>query len=344
MTTQRRKIRTAPRNKTVTAFGLAERPRRNRGTAALRRLVRETNLPVSSLVMPLFIVPGKKQRVPVNSMPGIERLSVDLLIDEAARLRDLGMSAVALFPCLPESLKDTRATESRNSAGLLPEAVAAVKSRVPELAVITDVAMDPYSSNGHDGLVEKGKILNDETLPILAGMALTQAKAGADMVAPSDMMDGRVGYIRRALDDAGYKDVGILAYTAKYASVMYGPFRDALDSAPQFGDKKTYQMDPANGDEAIREIAFDIAEGADSIMVKPGLAYLDIIYRAKSEFDVPVFAYQVSGEYALVKVGAAAGIGDHDALMMEKLIAFKRAGCSGILSYFAADAARLLHG
>jgi len=342
MTTQRRKIRTAPRNKTVTAFGLAERPRRNRGTAALRRLVRETNLPVSSLVMPLFIVPGKKQRVPVNSMPGIERLSVDLLIDEAARLRDLGMSAVALFPCLPESLKDTRATESRNSAGLLPEAVAAVKSRVPELAVITDVAMDPYSSNGHDGLVEKGKILNDETLPILAGMALTQAKAGADMVAPSDMMDGRVGYIRRALDDAGYKDVGILAYTAKYASVMYGPFRDALDSAPQFGDKKTYQMDPANVREALREARLDVAEGADMVMVKPALPYLDVIRAVREAVDVPLAAYQVSGEYAMIKAAAQRGWCDERAVMLETLLSIRRAGADVILTYFARAAAECL--
>ncbi len=323
---------------------LPERPRRNRRTAAIRALVRESHLNPNHFILPLFVMPGQNQRIPIASMPGVARLSLDLLIAEAKRARALGISAVALFPVLPESQKDALAKESTNPTGLLQDTVKALKDAVPGLAVITDVAMDPYSTDGHDGLVRDGIILNDETLPILADMAVAQARAGADIVAPSDMMDGRVGIIRQALDDAGFSEVGILAYTAKFASSFYGPFREALDSAPRHGDKKTYQMDPANRREALREARLDVLEGADIVMVKPALPYLDIISDIKQAVDVPVAAYQVSGEYSLIHAAAAAGYVDGKAVMLESLQAIHRAGADIILTYAAIQAAEWLNG
>ncbi|MEM8963488.1 MAG: porphobilinogen synthase [Acidobacteriota bacterium] len=311
------------------------RPRRNRRTAAIRGLVRETALDVSHLIAPLFVVGGDGVREPIVSMPGIDRLSIDLLLDEARFLHGHGIPAVALFPALPDSIKDRIATESTNPDGLLQRTVKTLKDALPELLVITDVAMDPYSSDGHDGLVANGEIKNDPTLEILAAMAVSQAKAGADWVAPSDMMDGRVGVIRDSLDMAGMTDVGILAYSAKYASSFYGPFRDALDSAPRGGDKKTYQMDPANAREALREVLLDVEEGADVVMVKPALPYLDVIRRVREVVDVPVAAYQVSGEYSMIMAAGERAWMDVDALMMESLTAIRRAGADMVLSYFA---------
>ena len=321
---------------------LDARPRRNRRTAAIRGLARESSLQVSDLIQPLFLIEGESKRVPVDSMPGIDRLSIDLIVEEARVLSKLGINAVALFPSIDESLKDSKASESKNPKGLLQTCISALKKEVPEMCVISDVAMDPYSSDGHDGLVKDGAIINDETLPILADMAVAQAKAGADIVAPSDMMDGRVAYIREALDDAGFEDVGILAYSAKYCSAFYGPFRDALDSAPKAGDKKTYQMDPANVREALREVELDVVEGADMVMVKPALNYLDVITAVKRNVDVPVAAYNVSGEYAMVCAAAERGWMDRDQAMMEILTSIKRAGADIILSYFAKEAAKLL--
>ncbi len=318
------------------------RPRRNRKSPAIRALIRETRLHPENLIWPLFVVEGEGQRIPVTSMPGVDRFSIDVLVQEVKEAHALGIPAVALFPVIAEKLKDRVATESTNPDGLLQRCIKALKETVPEVAVICDVAMDPYSSDGHDGLVEKGEILNDPTLPILAEMAIAQAKAGADMVAPSDMMDGRVDYIRTRLDEEGFQDVGILAYSAKYASAFYGPFRDALDSAPKSGDKKTYQMDPANTKEAIREITLDIDEGADMVMVKPAGPYLDVLYRVKEASEVPVAAYQVSGEYAMIQAAAQNGWLDQEASMMESVLAIKRAGADMILTYFAKElAARL---
>lgn len=318
------------------------RPRRNRQTAAIRALVRETALRPSDLVMPYFVVPGKNRRVSVPTMPGIDKLSVDLLCADVRELNRLGVCAVALFPCLPDELKDQSATESRNPKGLLQQAVRSVKESVPEVAVITDVAMDPYSSDGHDGLVRDGEIVNDDTLPVLADMALAQAKAGADIVAPSDMMDGRVGYIRRALDEAGYGQVGILSYAVKYASAFYGPFRDALGSAPRGGDKKTYQMDPANRREALREVLLDIEEGADIVMVKPALAYLDVIQTVRAKVNIPVAAYQVSGEYTMIKAAGNQGWIDEVPVALEALLSIKRAGADMIFTYFTRALAKHL--
>jgi porphobilinogen synthase len=292
--------------------------------------------------MPYFVVPGKNKQVAVPSMPGVDKLSVDLLCADVRELSRLGVCAVALFPCLPDSLKDQLATESRNPEGLLQQAVRSVKESVPEMAVITDVAMDPYSSDGHDGLVRGGEIVNDDTLPVLADMALSQAKAGADIVAPSDMMDGRVGYIRRALDEAGYGKVGVLSYAVKYASAFYGPFRDALGSAPRGGDKKTYQMDPANRREALREVLLDIEEGADIVMVKPALAYLDVIHAVREKINLPVAAYQVSGEYAMIKAAGSQGWIDEKAAAVEALLSIKRAGADIIFTYFARSLAKHL--
>jgi porphobilinogen synthase len=316
---------------------MQQRPRRNRRSASIRGLIAETVILPQNLIMPLFVISGSGQREAVVSMPGIDRLSVDLLVEEAQTLYALGIPAVALFPSLPDALKDARASESVNPDGLLPQAVKAIKNAVPKLAVITDVAMDPYSSDGHDGYVRDGHILNDETLPILADMALTQARAGADFVAPSDMMDGRVGYIRRALDAQGFTDVGIISYAAKYASAFYGPFRDALSSAPKSGDKKTYQMDPANVREALREVLLDVAEGADVVMIKPGLPYLDVIRTVRETVSVPVAAYQVSGEYAMIKAAAQNGWIDGPAAMKEALVSLKRAGADMIFTYFAKE-------
>jgi porphobilinogen synthase len=316
------------------------RPRRNRTSDAVRRLVRETSLSPSDLIWPLFVVDGEKQ--PIGSMPGCFRLPRDLLVEEARQAWTLGVPAVALFPALPDDLKDPMAKESANPDGLLQHAVRDLKEAVPDLLVITDVAMDPYSSDGHDGIVKDGKILNDETLEVLATMAVNQAAAGADLVAPSDMMDGRVGFIRSALDEAGHCEVGILAYSAKYASAFYGPFREALDSAPKSGDKQTYQMDPANVHEALREVFLDVAEGADIVMVKPALPYLDVIATIKANVELPVAAYQVSGEYSMLKAAGQLGWLDADAVLVESLVSIKRAGADMILTYAAKDVAQAL--
>ncbi len=322
---------------------LPERPRRNRRTEAIRRMVRETSLTPAHLVAPLFVVDGDRERQPIPSMPGYERLSIDLLLEKCRQLADLGIGGIALFPALPAYKKDKTASEATNPDGLFPRAVSAVKEQVPELTIFTDVALDPYSCDGHDGLVsETGEILNDETVEVLARMAVLHARAGADYVAPSDMMDGRVGAIREALDVEGFHNVGIMAYSAKYASAFYGPFRDALDSAPKFGDKKTYQMDPANVREALREVRLDLAEGADMVMVKPALAYLDVIRAIREVSDVPITAYQVSGEYAMVKAAAERGWMDGDRVMLEILMAIRRAGADVIFTYFAEEAAQQL--
>ncbi len=311
--------------------------RRNRGSEAIRSLVRETVVTPADLIWPLFVVDGTDQRIPIPSMPGCQRQSIDVLVEEARQAHALGIPAIALFPVIDASLKDPTAAESANRDGLFPRAIRELKEAVPELAVVTDVAMDPYSSDGHDGLVHQGRILNDETLEILASMAICQAEAGADLVAPSDMMDGRIGYIRDALDDAGFEETGILAYSAKYAASFYGPFRDALDSAPKEGNKKTYQMDPANAREALREVELDVMEGADMVMVKPAMPYLDVIAMIAAEVEVPVAAYQVSGEYAMLKAAAENGWLDGDAVFAESLLAIKRAGADMILTYAAKD-------
>ena len=321
---------------------LIHRPRRLRRTETLRRLVRETTLRVEDLIYPLFVMEGQGRREAVPSMPGCYRYTLDLLVDEVREAEQLGIGAIALFPLIPHDLKDNAGTESYNPAGLIPQAVRAIKQSVPDLLVMTDVALDPYSSEGHDGIVQDGKILNDETVAVLVQQALVQAEAGADFVAPSDMMDGRVGAVRQALDAAGWINVGILAYSAKYASAYYGPFRDALDSAPKFGDKKTYQMDAANAREAIKEVNLDIAEGADIVMVKPALAYLDIIYQIKQHTHLPVAAYNVSGEYAMIKAAAEQGWIDEQKVMLETLTSMKRAGADLILTYFAKAVALLL--
>ncbi|MEY3334551.1 MAG: hypothetical protein RLZZ176_2854, partial [Cyanobacteriota bacterium] len=287
---------------------LTQRPRRLRRTETLRKMVRETILTVDDLIYPMFVMEGESIKIEIASMPGCYRFSLDLLLEEITVVSQLGINAIALFPVIPEEQKDDTGTESYNPEGLVQETVKAIKKAVPEIIMITDVALDPFTTHGHDGLVdENGKILNDQTVEVLVKMALSQAEAGADFVAPSDMMDGRIGAIRQALDAEGYINVGILAYSAKYASAYYGPFRDALDSAPKFGDKKTYQMDAANAKEALKEIELDIAEGADIIMVKPALAYLDIICQVKTATNLPVAAYNVSGEYAMIKAAAQHG-------------------------------------
>ena len=320
------------------------RPRRNRLTAALRALVRETQVTPADLILPLFVVEGDDLEEPVAAMPGISRLSPDRVVAQARAAHVLGIPAVALFPVIDDSLKDSHAAESANPDGLLQRTVRELKEALPELLVITDVAMDPYSSDGHDGLVEDGKIVNDASIDILCDMAMAQAQAGADLVAPSDMMDGRVGYIRDALDDAAFTDVGILAYSTKYASAFYGPFREALDSAPKYGDKKSYQMDPANRREALREVMLDLDEGADIVMVKPALPYLDVVAAVRAESSVPVAAYQVSGEYAMIKAAAERGWLDESTAMLETVTAIKRAGADMILTYFALAVARACGG
>lgn len=324
-------------------FMLSIRPRRNRISESVRSLVREHSLSINDLVMPLFIIEGNNQQSEISSMPGIYRLSTDRIIQECEILANLGVKAVVLFPALPESIKDKTASESWNDSGLYQQTIRTIKKEIPELVVMTDVAMDPYSSDGHDGYVsESGEILNDDTLEYLGKMALSQAHAGADIVSPSDMMDGRVGYIRSVLDESGFTNVGILAYTAKYASGFYGPFREALDSAPKKGDKKTYQMDPANQREAIRELELDISEGADMVMVKPGLPYLDIVKLFSELSSVPVAVYNVSGEYAMVKAAAQNGWIDEYKVTMEILTGFKRAGADMILSYHTKQVAQWL--
>ncbi|MGM9487132.1 porphobilinogen synthase [Ideonella sp. YS5] len=323
----------------------ASRPRRLRRDAFSRALVREHSLASSDLIYPVFVLDGEQRREAVASMPGVERLSVDLLFAQAESCLSLGVPVMALFPVIDPALKTPDGSEATRPDGLVPRAVRALKERFPELGLLTDVALDPFTSHGQDGLLdERGYIINDETVQVLARQAVVQAEAGVDIVAPSDMMDGRIGAIRSALESAGHIHTRIMAYSAKYASAFYGPFRDAVGSARNLGksDKKTYQMDPANSDEALREVALDIAEGADMVMVKPGMPYLDIVRRVKDEFRMPTFAYQVSGEYAMLKAAAANGWLDHDAVMMESLLAFKRAGADGVLTYFALDAARLL--
>jgi porphobilinogen synthase len=316
-----------------------------RRDAFTRALVREHNLQASDLILPVFVLDGHNQVQDVASMPGVQRLSVDRLFAVAEDCVRLGVPVMALFPVIDSALKTPDGREATNPEGLVPRAVRALKQRFPELGLLTDVALDPFTSHGQDGLLDAaGYILNDETVAMLRAQALTQAEAGVDIVAPSDMMDGRIGAIRQALEAQGQIHTRIMAYSAKYASAFYGPFRDAVGSAANLGksDKKTYQMDPGNTDEALREVALDIAEGADMVMVKPGLPYLDIVRRVKDEFRVPTFAYQVSGEYAMLKAAAANGWLAHDAAMMEALLAFKRAGADGVLTYFALDAARLL--
>ena len=327
-------------------FDLVERPRRNRRSDALRRMVREHHLRPDDFIWPMFVIEGRAVTEPIASMPGISRHTIDHAVARARHAYGLGIPAVALFPALDDTKKDRLAKESANSKGLLQRTVRALKDAIPELLVITDVAMDPYSSDGHDGILKDGLVLNDETLEVLQAMAVSQAKAGADLVAPSDMMDGRVGAIRSALDESGFQDVGILAYSAKYASAFYGPFRDAVGSGTSLGkgDKKTYQMDPANSDEALHEIALDLEEGADFVMVKPGMPYLDIVRRVKDRFGVPTFVYQVSGEYAMLQAAAAQGWIDGEACMMEALLSFRRAGADAILTYYAIEAAKRLKG
>jgi len=320
------------------------RMRRTRQAGWSRALHAETILTAQDLIWPLFVTEGSGREDPVASLPGVSRWSVDLVVDRAREARSLGIPCVALFPNTQADRRSEDGREALNPDNLMCRAIRAIKDAVPEVGVLTDVALDPYTSHGHDGLLdEAGRVLNDETVEQLVGQALNQAEAGADIVAPSDMMDGRVGAIREALEDAGKPDVQIMAYSAKFASAFYGPFRDAVGSSGLLkGDKKSYQMNAANAEEALREVALDLAEGADSVMVKPGLPYLDIIRRVKERFEVPVFAYQVSGEYAMIEAAVAAGAGDRDALVLETLLAFKRAGCSGVLTYHAAHAARLL--
>ncbi|WII72430.1 porphobilinogen synthase [Bdellovibrio sp. 22V] len=321
---------------------LTQRPRRNRKSESLRQMVAETDLRVSQLVLPLFVVGGKNEKQEIASMPGIFRMSPDMLLGEVAKAVELGVKSFDLFPALPEKLKDTYGTESLNPNGLLPTTLKMIRDKFPDVTLISDVALDPYSSDGHDGVVKNDKILNDETVEILAKMSVVHAQAGADIVSPSDMMDGRVGAIREALDQSGFIDTGILSYSAKYASSFYGPFREALDSAPKFGDKKTYQMDFRNAREALREITLDEQEGADMVMVKPALSYLDIIAKVKEHTHLPVAAYNVSGEYGLIKLGAKAGIIDETRAMVETLYSIRRAGADVIFTYFALPMAEWL--
>jgi porphobilinogen synthase len=322
------------------------RLRRTRRYAWSRDMVRENNLTTSDLIWPLFVTEGKNVEEPIASLPGVSRWSVDLIVARAGDAIKMGIPCIALFPNTPQHLRSERGEEADNPDNLMCRAIRAIKSEHKDaIGVLTDVALDPYTSHGQDGVVDAdGYVLNDETVAILVDQALNQARAGADIIAPSDMMDGRIGTIRKALEMAEFHNVQIMSYAAKYASAFYGPFRDAVGSGGLLkGDKKSYQMDPANSDEALREVAMDITEGADSVMVKPGMPYLDIVRRVRDSFNVPVFVYQVSGEYAMIEAAAAAGAGDHDALMMESLMAFKRAGASGILTYHAMAAAKLLN-
>ena len=323
----------------------AIRMRRGRSSPWMRAMLAEHRLHPSDLLWPLFVCEGEDCEEPIASMPEVSRWSVDRLAERVRLAAELGIPCVALFPNTPEGLRTDDAKEALNPDNLICRAIRAIKDSVPEIGVLTDVALDPYTSHGHDGLTDaQGNVVNDDTVAVLAQQALVQAAAGADIVAPSDMMDGRVAAIRQALEVAGHHDVAIMAYAAKYASAYYGPFRDAVGSAGRLkGDKRSYQMDPANGAEALREVALDIAEGADMVMVKPGLPYLDVLARIKDRFGVPTFAYQVSGEYAMIEAAAAAGAGARDALILETLIAFKRAGATGVLTYHALDAARLLN-
>jgi porphobilinogen synthase len=336
-------MRDAPRRQTAlasTPLDLAIRPRRNRKAEWARRLVRENVLTTNDLIWPMFVVDGSNTRTPVSSMPGVDRLTVDQAVRDAERAMKLDIPCIALFPYTEPSLRDETGSEALNPNNLVCQSVRAIKKEFPDLGVLCDVALDPFTSHGHDGLIEDGRILNDETVAVLVRQALVQAEAGCDVIAPSDMMDGRVGAIREALDDAGFLDVQIMSYAAKYASAFYGPFRDAIGSAKTLtGDKRTYQMDSANTDEALREVELDIAEGADMVMVKPGMPYLDVVRRVKDTFSMPTFVYQVSGEYAMIAAAANNGWIDGDRAMMESLLGFKRAGADGILTYFAPKAA-----
>jgi len=307
-------------------------------------MVAETVLTPANLIWPLFVTEGNGVEEPISTLPGVSRWSVDLVAQRAKEAQSLGIPCIALFPNTPAALRSERGEEALNPDNLMCRAIKAIKEAAPDIGVLTDVALDPYTAHGHDGIVDaRGRVINDETMAILVEQALVQARAGADIIAPSDMMDGRVGAIRTALETEAFQDVQIMAYAAKYASAFYGPFRDAVGSRGLLkGDKRGYQMDPANSEEALREVALDLAEGADTVMVKPGLPYLDIIRRVKERFEVPVFAYQVSGEYAMIEAAVAAGAGERDALVLETLLAFRRAGCSGVLTYHAAHAARLL--
>ena len=322
---------------------LAARMRRNRRSEWARRMVREHVLTADDLIWPLFVMDGRNARQPVPSMPGVDRLSVDQCVREAERAAKLAIPCIALFPYTDPALRDEDGSEALNPDNLVCRAIRAIKSEVPDVGILCDVALDPFTSHGHDGLLRGGVILNDETVAVLVKQALVQAQAGCDIIAPSDMMDGRVGAIRKGLDAANFLDVSIMAYAAKYASAFYGPFRDAVGSAKTLaGDKRTYQMDPGNADEALREVALDIEEGADMVMVKPGLPYLDIVQRVKEAFGMPTFAYQVSGEYAMLMAAVQNGWLDGERAMMESLIAFKRAGCDGVLTYFAPRVAEKL--
>jgi porphobilinogen synthase len=336
-------MRDAPRRPAAVSadsLDLPIRPRRNRKAEWSRRMVRENVLTTDDLIWPLFVVAGHNVREGVASMPGVSRLSVDQAVRDAERAMKLNIPCIALFPYTDPSLRDAEGSEALNAGNLVCQSVRAIKKEFPDLGVLCDVALDPYTSHGHDGLLEDGKILNDETVAVLVRQALVQAEAGCDVIAPSDMMDGRVGAIRDALDDEGFADVQIMSYAAKYASAFYGPFRDAIGSAKTLtGDKRTYQMDSANSDEALREVELDIAEGADMVMVKPGMPYLDIVRRVKDAFKMPTFVYQVSGEYAMIAAASANGWIDGERAMMESLLAFKRAGADGILTYFAPQAA-----
>ena len=321
---------------------LVKRPRRLRTSAAVRALVAENSLSPNDLMTPLFILEGEGKQKEIPSMPGYYKKSLDLTVEDVKELWAMGLKSVLLFVQVSDDLKDNAGTEAVNDGGLMQDAVRAIKAAVPGMVVMTDVALDPYSSFGHDGIVEEGEIVNDKTVDVLAEMALSHARAGADFVAPSDMMDGRVSAIRNRLDEEGFENTGIMSYSAKYASSFYGPFRDALDSAPGFGDKKTYQMDPANAVEGVKEALLDIEEGADMVMVKPGLPYLDMVHRVKQVSEVPVSVYHVSGEYAMIKAAAAKGWIDEGAAIMESLLSFKRAGADLIATYFSRDAVKLL--
>ena len=326
-------------------LSLPNRPRRTRSSAWSRARHGETVLTPADLIWPLFITAGDTEE-PIATLPGVSRWPVAEIVKRAKEARDLGIPCIALFPNTPRALRTEDGREALNPDNLMCQATRAIKDAVPNIGVLTDVALDPYTAHGHDGLIDgNGYVLNDATVEVLVGQSLNQARAGADIIAPSDMMDGRIGAIRDALEDAAFPNVQIMSYAAKYASAFYGPFRDAVGAAGLLqGDKKTYQMDPANAEEALREVALDLEEGADSVMVKPGLPYLDIIVRVKQAFEVPVFAYQVSGEYAMIEAAVAAGAGDRDKLVLETLLAFKRAGCSGVLTYHALHAAKLLNG
>ena len=318
-----------------------QRPRRNRKSISIRRMVQETNLTISDFIYPLFVVSGNKIKQEISSMPNVYRWSIDLLLKEVEECINLGIENFVLFPAVEENLKDKIASYIYQSDNFYLTAISRIKTNFPQVSLMSDVAMDPYSSDGHDGFVENGEIINDKTLPILSKMSIAQAQAGIDIIGPSDMMDGRVGYIRKELDNEGFQNTSIMSYTAKYASAFYGPFRDALDSAPKHGDKKTYQMNPANIKEAMIEAELDAFEGADFLMVKPALCYLDVIHQLKNNFDLPISAYNVSGEYAMIHAAANNGWLDYNAAFQESVLSIKRAGADVILSYFAKDFAKL---